>query len=255
MTLANGALDGALLLSAAGSSGARLRFGTASRWAKIRNEVHALYGWWPEVTSAGDGYRSLARQVELFRRNYTTSNTGHGPVKRYEGSLWWRKTAGTPSAATPGTSNHGLGTTVDVINMGGLNNFTATRYRQFADVAGRHGFTNAEGRSIGEPWHWSDTKDPDVAIEFVERPASTPAPEDAPPAELEEPPMFKLYIITNDDPAYAGNRVFLGGPGTWNQVTNGNALEILRGVYGVEIPVTIQEAQTLGNTFVPGSGQ
>lgn len=160
--VSNGAIPAGLLVLAAGTSGATLRPGTASRWAAIRNEVHARFGWWPEVTSAGDGYRSLARQVDLFRRNYTTTNTGYGPVKSYEGSLWWRKTAGTPSAATPGTSNHGLGTTVDVVNLGTLNQFTTTRYAQFAAVAALHKFSNTEGRSIGEPWHWSDISSPDV---------------------------------------------------------------------------------------------
>lgn len=171
----NGVPTGVLMPTVAGSSGARLRFGSASRWAAIRNEVHARFGWWPEVTSAGDGFRDLARQRTLFLRNYTTTNTGHGPRKLYEGSWWWRKTAGTPSAATPGTSNHGYGTTVDVVGLGGLNDFTTTRYRQFAEVAARHGFSNAEGRRIGEPWHWSDTLDPDVASGIT--PPTTEEPE------------------------------------------------------------------------------
>lgn len=171
----NGVPTGVLMPTVAGSSGARLRFGSASRWAAIRNEVHARFGWWPEVTSAGDGFRDLARQRTLFLRNYTTTNTGHGPRKLYEGSWWWRKTAGTPSAATPGTSNHGYGTTVDVVDLGGLNDFTTTRYRQFAEVATRHAFSNAEGRRIGEPWHWSDTLDPDVASGIT--PPTTEEPE------------------------------------------------------------------------------
>lgn len=188
MALQNGALDGALLLGAAGSSGARLRFGTAARWARIRNEVHAEFGWWPEVTSAGDGYRTLTRQIELFKRNYTTTNTGHGPAKGYEGVLWWRRTAGTPSAAVPGRSNHGFGTTVDVEDLGGLNQFTTTRYKQFAAVAARHGFSNAEGRLIGEPWHWSDTKNPDDALGAPAPPTTTTPEDDMPlsPADLSE---------------------------------------------------------------------
>jgi hypothetical protein len=147
-----------------GSSGARLRFGSTARWNAIRNEVHALHGWWPEVTSAGDGFRTLERQEELFLRNYTTANTGTSAPKSWQGRLWWRKTPGTPSAATPGTSNHGYGTTVDVENLGGIGNFSTTRYRQFAEVAARHGYSNAEGRRIDEPWHWSDTLDPDDAL-------------------------------------------------------------------------------------------
>jgi hypothetical protein len=167
MVLKNGDLGNALLFSAAGSSGARLRFGAAYRWNLIRNEVHDTYGWWPEITSAGDGYRSLARQELLFKQNYVPWVTGFGPSKNYEGQTWWRRTASTPSAAVPGTSNHGWGKTVDVVNVGHLNQYnpTTTRYKQFAAVAAKHGFSNSEGRSIGEPWHWTDTKNPDIAIE------------------------------------------------------------------------------------------
>lgn len=175
----NGSLEGVLpLFQVAGSSGASLRFGSAHRWGKIRAEVQRRYGWAPEVTSAGDGYRSLARQRELFLRNYTRTNTGYGPAKGYEGDLWWRKTAGTPSAATPGTSNHGEGRTVDVVGVGGLNQFGTARYNQFADVATEHGFSNAEGRSIGEPWHWSDTLNPDDALD-----GSAPPPAGTTPTE------------------------------------------------------------------------
>lgn len=165
MALTNGVLPENIRFDIQGNvPGAELRWGSALRWRDIRNEVHAKYGWWPEVTSAGDAYRSLARQVELFLRNYTRTNTGYGPAKGYQGDLWWRKTANTPSAAVPGTSNHGLARTVDVQNLGSLNQFnpTTTRYNQFSAVATRHGFSNVEGRSIGEPWHWNDTENPDT---------------------------------------------------------------------------------------------
>lgn len=166
MGLVNGALDGVLLVPVAGESGAKLRLGSARRWAAIRDEVHERFGWWPDVTSAGDGYRDEARQRLLFSRNYTTERTGHGPAKKWGPNTFWRRTSQTPSAAVPGKSNHGLGTTVDVVNVGHYRQFrpTTVRYDQFADVAVRHSFSNAEGRSIGEPWHWSDTSDPDDGI-------------------------------------------------------------------------------------------
>ncbi|WP_315093803.1 M15 family metallopeptidase [uncultured Cellulomonas sp.] len=172
MLLVNGSLDGVVLLvQVAGVSGARLRPGSAQRWAAIRAGVEDEFGWSPEVVSAGDGYRDVKRQRRLFERNYTTTNTGHGPSKVVDGTTFWRRTAGTPSAAVPGKSNHGLGTTVDVVDVGQLKQFnpTTTRYNQFAAVAARHSFSNAEGRSIGEPWHWSDTADPDdgIAVQFL----------------------------------------------------------------------------------------
>jgi hypothetical protein len=183
MALANGALSGALLVGAAGKSGASLRWGTAVRWNGIRNEVFALHGWYPEVTSAGDGYRTLARQRDLFLRNYTQTVTGIG-MRLWDSNgdglkeAWWRKTANTPSAATPGTSNHGLGTTVDVASIGSINQFNHPRYLQFAPVAQRWGFSNTEGRSIGEPWHWSDIKNPDDAGGTTVPPAPTQEVED-----------------------------------------------------------------------------
>jgi len=166
MQLTNGAIDVVLLVKVAGASGARLRPGSAQRWAAIRAGVEEEFGWSPEVVSAGDGYRDLQRQRTLFDRNYTSTFTGHGPPKTVGDTTFWRRTASTPSAAVPGKSNHGLGTTVDVVDVGGLKQFnpTTTRYNQFAEVAARHSFSNAEGRSIGEPWHWSDTADPDDGI-------------------------------------------------------------------------------------------
>ena len=191
----NGAVPSNMRVPAAGVSGATLRFGTANRWAKIRNEVYRRFGWHPEIVSAGDGYRTLERQETLFYRNYTTTDTGHGPVKAYKGSLFWRRTANTPSAATPGTSNHGLGTTADVTGLGSLYEYNPTtlRYRQFAEVAAQFGWSNAEGRRIGEPWHWSDTLDPDNPIDGVTYPPTTTTPTPTPPPE---DPMPTLDEIT-----------------------------------------------------------
>lgn len=169
MALANGAIDGALLFPAAGSSGARLRFGSSYRWAKIRNEVHRRYGWYPDVTSAGDGYRPLEVQERIFFQRYSESDSGYrgsGHIKFYRGKNYYiRKNplTGRPYAvaATPGSSNHGWAKAVDV---DGLTSMVLVRWAQFADVAPEFGFSNAEGHSIGEAWHWVDTLDPDVAI-------------------------------------------------------------------------------------------
>lgn len=219
MALANGRLEGVVpLFLVNGSSGASLRFGSCARWNAIRAEVHELYGWWPEVTSAGDGYRSLARQETLFFRNYKTS-PGYGPTKFYEGSVFYRRTANTPSAATPGTSNHGLGTTVDVVDLGRLNDFTSTRYKQFAAVAARHGFSNAEGRSIGEPWHWTDTLDPDDAYG-----ASAPEETDDMSA-LSEQQIAEIHAAIG-----AGGA---GSPGAPTDTVLGNTREIKASTNGI----------------------
>jgi len=123
--------------------------------------VQVRYGWTPTLTSAADAYRSLAIQTRIFLERYTTDQSqvgadgklrtrANGGIKDWNGRTWYRRD-GVAVAATPGTSNHGLGRAVDVAAIGG---FTGARYQQFAAVAGPAGWTNTEGRSIGEPWHW-----------------------------------------------------------------------------------------------------
>lgn len=239
MALQNGNVTGSLLFGAAGTSGATLRFGSANRWGKIRAEVLRRYGWAPEITSAGDGYRTLERQIVLFKRNYTTTNTGVGGPKFWDGSLWWRRTASTPSAATPGTSNHGYGTTVDVVNLGTLNQFGTTRYNQFADVATEHGFSNAEGRSIGEPWHWSDTLDPDDALDGTKPSGGGSLPAQEYDVDLSNPAdrqAMKVVIAETLSEAL-GNMG--GGPaGWWKSTTKAIVAETLREAVGDLVPAT-----------------
>lgn len=158
-TLTNGALPDELLVAAAGSpDGGRLRSGTASRWDAVRADVTARYGWTP-APIAGGTYRPLEQQTAIFLARYTPAATGGGPfgdVRVYAGVRYVR-TSGAP-AAVPGTSNHGWGTAVDV---DGLTSFTSSAYQQLEAIATAHGFTNTEGRAIGEPWHWVDQADPD----------------------------------------------------------------------------------------------
>jgi len=78
-----------------------------------------------------DSYRSYAAQVDLFRRK--------------------------PSlAATPGTSNHGLGRAVDM--CGGVESFGSPAHRWMQAHAGEFGWVHPSwaepGGSRPEPWHW-----------------------------------------------------------------------------------------------------
>ncbi len=78
-----------------------------------------------------DSYRSYAAQVDLFRRK--------------------------PSlAATPGTSNHGLGRAVDL--CGGVESFGSSAHRWMQAHAGEFGWVHPSwaepGGSRPEPWHW-----------------------------------------------------------------------------------------------------
>lgn len=80
--------------------------------------------------STNSGFRSMAEQRELYRRYL--NGTG-------------------ATAARPGYSNHQNGIAVDI---GGVGPFGSRAYNWLANNAGRFGFSNAEGRGVGEPWHW-----------------------------------------------------------------------------------------------------
>lgn len=146
----NGMLPDSALSDAGPPAGARLSHGAASSWAQVRALVLRDYGWLPMPTSAADCYRPYHIQERIFRARYTTSwVTGQDP-RSWQGQTWWR-IPGNASAATPGKSNHGWGNAVDVTGLGG---FRGLRFTQFAVVARSLGWSNAEGASIDEPWHW-----------------------------------------------------------------------------------------------------
>lgn len=145
--IVNGKLPNTLLTSIGGSH--RLRHEAASAWNAVVAEVKRVYGWTPTPSAGLTSYRTVAEQEQLFRANYTTTNTGLG-YKIWNGVRWYRR-PGSVDAAVPGTSNHGLGLAVDVA---GLGSFTSTRFRQFSAVATRFNLSNAQGRSVNEYWHW-----------------------------------------------------------------------------------------------------
>lgn len=155
MALQNGQLDDVLLTSMPNQPGARLTIEAARSWGRLIAEVREVHGWTPTITSVADAYRSYEIQERIFLQRYTqTYNTGinYSPprTKYWNGRVWYLR-KGLATAATPGTSNHGLGVACDVTGLGG---FTSLRYREFKPIANKHGWDNIEGTSIGEPWHW-----------------------------------------------------------------------------------------------------
>lgn len=66
----------------------------------------------PLTYTYGGCYRPYAQQVNLFTARYTTEVLEGRPSKWWNGQRWYLK-PGMASAATPGTSNHGLGLAVD----------------------------------------------------------------------------------------------------------------------------------------------
>lgn len=146
---ANGALPGTSLVPL--SVGGRLLTVPAAGFEELRTRAaadkHVV-----TITSVADAYRDLAAQERVFLSRYTPRTAGVGP---YGDVRWWNnvryvRTSGA-AAAVPGTSNHGRGTTVDIR---GLTSFTSDLYRWMLANAPALGWSNAEGASIGEPWHW-----------------------------------------------------------------------------------------------------
>lgn len=152
----NGRIDVTTLTPVRGSPGAYLRSDVEASWFALCDEVEATYGWRPTLTGPFDAYRPWAVQERIFRQRYTTAYvTGIDPRgwdsdRNGVPETWWRLPIWA-AAAVPGTSNHGLATTVDVANL----RYGTERFRQFAAIAIKHGWSNAEGRSVNEAWHWT----------------------------------------------------------------------------------------------------
>ncbi|WP_156158975.1 hypothetical protein [Demequina gelatinilytica] len=118
------------------------------------------------TTLPGHATRTLEMQATVFRDYYTTDaseplfrgDNGALDIRTWNGVAWYRR-SGRPSAAIPGTSNHGRGRTVD---FQGLVGFDTPTYHAFALEAGKRGWSNAEGQRVGECWHWNHNPDMDT---------------------------------------------------------------------------------------------
>lgn len=107
-------------------------------------------GWNLTITSAADAFRTYGIQERIFRARYTTTYLAGRPTKVWQNKTWWLR-PGQATAAVPGTSNHGKGLAVDIKNAGG---FSGAFYKWMAETGPAFGWSNTEGRSINEPWHW-----------------------------------------------------------------------------------------------------
>lgn len=148
----NGRLPISSLAEVPGTPGAYLTTDAAASWGRVRAGVQAASGWTPAPTSAADCYRSYEIQERIFRQRYTAQSSGSGPFGdvRFWNGVRYVRTSGA-AAAVPGTSNHGWGIAVDVASIG---DFGGDRYNKFAAVAQPQNWSNTEGKSVGEPWHW-----------------------------------------------------------------------------------------------------
>lgn len=126
MTIVNGKIP-LSYLDRAYRSTLYLAPGCNSAWKDFATEVYNRTGIWPKISSPDGAYRSYARQVYWYQHYLTY---------------------GSPVAAYPGTSNHGLGMAIDIYN-----------YRSFShtflvEIGKKHGFIYD---TASERWHMKFT--------------------------------------------------------------------------------------------------
>jgi hypothetical protein len=125
----NGQLDQSQLVQAAnGAPGQLLERSTAAAWASM-------------VAAAASAGVHLAPEpddgISSCYRSYANQQYAWDQYKNHGGA----------TAASPGTSNHGWGTAIDIAMNDSVWNWLSAHGSDY-------GFSNAEGRSVGEKWHW-----------------------------------------------------------------------------------------------------
>lgn len=109
-----------------------------------------LAGYDLKPTSAFDTLRPYKVQEKIFRERYTTKVLTGRPYRYWKGQRWYQKPF-TATAAVPGAGNHPAGVAIDIHQVGG---FGSDYYAWLSKTGPVLGFTNTEGRSVSEPWHW-----------------------------------------------------------------------------------------------------
>lgn len=149
MALANGAIPTSALTGL--SVGGHLLAVPARAFEEWRRQAAAA-GRTLTITSIADAYRALAVQERVFLQRYIPQATGggiYGDVRWYRNVRYVRRHGA--AAAVPGTSNHGRGLAVDIANAGP---FGGPFHDWLLATGPALGWSNAEGRSVNEPWHW-----------------------------------------------------------------------------------------------------
>lgn len=152
VTYANGSVPAGILAPLDDQPYAQLRADAADAWNRARRAVIRE----ADVMLTVRGWnRTLAEQEKFFLERYRLQASGDGP---YDDVRWWNGRRyvryGTAAAAIPGTSNHGWGLAVDVVDYGNVGQFDYPRRVRTFPILARHGWTDTEGRgTIQEPWH------------------------------------------------------------------------------------------------------
>jgi hypothetical protein len=170
--------------------GQYLRPDVAAQWGLMRAACKAATGVTLGLT---EGYRAYSRQVVLYQAYQTYLRFGRPKAN---------------VAAVPGTSNHGLGTALD------LNNYEPA-WAWLQANAPKYGFTWTQGKASGERWHWVFAVAPTI------RPASGSAtPISAPTSTPEEPLYITALEAGGSGFARAGHIYSNDIGGHWRALTN-----------------------------------
>ena len=152
VTYENGRVPSSILAPLDGQPGTFLRVDAADAWNRAKADAFGQTGI--DLTVRGWN-RTLEEQQRFFFERYVPQPSGDGPfgdVRWYAGVRYVRGSGA--AAAIPGTSNHGLGLAVDVVDYGMVGEFFNARRVATFPILTKHGWTDHEGRGpIQEPWH------------------------------------------------------------------------------------------------------
>ncbi|GAA1855754.1 M15 family metallopeptidase [Myceligenerans crystallogenes] len=123
----------------------------------------ATIPWAPEFQVRKDILASLVALNTEYKAQFGTDLTINSAYRSYESQVGL---AGSPLAAPPGCSSHGLGLAVDL--GGGVQTHASPQYTWLTEHAAAHGWAHPrwadpDGR-LPEPWHWQHVKSPEETL-------------------------------------------------------------------------------------------
>lgn len=259
----NGRLDPAILRAPDGST-----LTSHKMFLPVSYAMQALHAASKGITDRTTGrYRTYEQQVNLFLSRYRTYDTGSGSTKWWQGTKYW-KLPGVAMAATPGTSNHGLGLADDMAEELDADAYPESmsdaQLTWLRDNALRFGF-GLDTRSERWHWHWigrdalsQDTVDtlatvgvtvPNLAIYGFVVPEIT-VPYRAPDASaIPTPPGYPAMRYGATDASTVIELTAPDGRVTWLQAVIGVPMT---GTYDTATVNKIIELQRIGGITVDG---
>lgn len=164
---------------------------TAARAWRALNAAAIAKGFKLRSTGA---YRSYDAQVTLFLSRYVTNELSGRPTKTWNGKKYWQK-PNTAMAATPGTSNHGLGLAIDLAEQNDgdkrVKFVSPMLVLWLCNNAHLYGIS-AEDNS--EVWHWRYHAGDAIPAAVLEYENGPKAPSETPQTLVEPPKAPKVSL-------------------------------------------------------------